>query len=126
MSDIVLEIQSPTPLIRRSGAFYCGRLLNPFGQWREAGQAGLACVRRAAGDMLAHDVGLESGPACGGAQIGILAANRLKPRPDARSLQNLHCSLPIELFIGGQVYFAVTLSVNFLDDILGVSFGISQ
>jgi hypothetical protein len=34
--------------------------------------------RQATGDMLAHDVGLESGPACGGAQIGILAANRLK------------------------------------------------
>jgi hypothetical protein len=41
-------------------------------------------------------------------------------------LQNIHRSLPIELFIGGQVDFAVTLSVNFLDDILGVSFGISQ
>jgi hypothetical protein len=76
--------------------------------------------------MLAHDVGQESGPACGGAQIGILAANRLKALPDARSFQNIHCSLPIELFIGGQVDFAVTLSVNFLDEILGVSFGISQ
>jgi hypothetical protein len=29
-------------------------------------------------------------------------------------------------FIGGQVDFAVILSVNFLDDVLGVSFGISQ
>ena len=82
--------------------------------------------RRAAGDMLAHDVGQRSGPACGGVQIGILAANRLKAGPDARSLQIVHCSQPIELLIGGQVDFVVILSVNFLDDVLGVSFGISQ
>ena len=40
--------------------------------------------------------------------------------------QNVHVSQPIELLIGGQVDFAVTLSVDFLDDVLGVSFGISQ
>jgi hypothetical protein len=37
-----------------------------------------------------------------------------------------YCGTAIELFIGSQVDFAVTLSVNFLDDALGVSFGISQ
>ncbi len=40
--------------------------------------------------------------------------------------QNVHGSQPIELLIGGQVDFAVTLSVNFLDDVLGVIFGISR
>jgi hypothetical protein len=40
--------------------------------------------------------------------------------------QNVHGSQPIELLIGGQVDFAVAMSVNFLDDILGVSFAISQ
>jgi hypothetical protein len=40
--------------------------------------------------------------------------------------QDVHGSQPIELLIGGRVDFAVTSSVNFLDDVLGVSFGISQ
>ena len=56
-------------------------------------------------------------------------------RPDCRIVvagiivsgaQNVLGSQPIELLIGGQVDFAVILSVNFLDDVLGVSFGISQ
>jgi hypothetical protein len=40
--------------------------------------------------------------------------------------QNVHGSQSIEHLIGGQVDFAVTLSVNFLDDVLGVSFGVSR
>ena len=34
--------------------------------------------RRADGGILPHDVGQESGPACGSAQIGILTANHLE------------------------------------------------